>query len=150
MVQASNRYNPTSYWPTDQDRIGYGFAINRQVIAKKNDSTPARSLSQARPVDMDRALRLRISRLERKVDSLNSTFKICFYALGTIGLGAAAYYNWNSIKGAADTAWDKMYTWDEVKASGNTAWLWVSAFFSNPTSSQSGPGVDGSGPGVDG
>lgn len=144
MVQASNRYNLTSYWPTDQQRIGYGFAINRQAVTKKNDSNPARSLIQARPVDMDRALRLRISRLERRVDSLNSTFKICFFALGTIGLGTAAYYNWDSIKGAVNGAWNKMYTWEEIEKGGRGAWVWVSAFFSNEKSGGSG-GSGGSG-----
>lgn len=137
MVQI-NRYNP-SYWPRNQ--VGYNFAVKKQVVAKKNHADPA-SLppSIAHKTDMDR-LRLRMARLERRVNSLDSTFTICFLALATIGIGIAAHRNWETIQEATNTARSKMYSWDEIKDGGKKAWGSVSAFFSKSSIDE--PGLSG-------
>lgn len=127
-ILSSGRYNPT-YWPTDQNRIGYGFAVKKQqLVAKKNNANPAAHSPNVARTDMDR-LRLRITRLERKVDALDSAFTVTFLALAAIGLGVAAYYNWSAIQGTATAAREKMYSWDEIKTGGKQAWDWCSAFF---------------------
>lgn len=78
-------------------------------------------------------LRIRMTALEKKQESLESYFKICAVALGTIALGVATYQNWSTLNAAASNVYQKMYSLDELKAAAASGWVKFLSLFQTVT-----------------
>lgn len=102
--------------------------FGRQLVGSQDKKWGAEQ-PQVRRDQEDRS-NLRLSGLERRMDSLEKTMKIGAFVIVAVGVSCATYQNWVEIQGAANSAWAKIPTVDEIKTGAGLRWQEFTALFS--------------------
>lgn len=120
MQQPENRYPNRN---TVQNPIG-GFERHGkkyETAVWKGGEPSAKSGAMTVSRDDQDPIRVRLVALERRQESLETTFKICTFVFLTVGLGLVVW-NREAIQTAASMTYNNLPTWQEIKTSVSTKW----------------------------